>query len=128
MSNIFLFSFSFLAALLFFRVTIYSISKPLSEITAYTREGAKLHHLHYGILLVFLSSVLMITAGLGNLTVIMLGFGLGMVMDEFIPSLYLPEPEPLVTKLYKSSFWKTAFLFAILAGLGLGLELLFQRL
>jgi hypothetical protein len=115
MLHVYFFIIPFIAAIIVFRVIIFLISKPLSEITVHTREGAKFHHLHFGVVVLFVGILLVLTYGKNNVSLAFLGFGFGMIIDEYIPSLYLPEPEPFTSTLYRQSFAKTAILALVLA-------------
>lgn len=95
------------APFIFFRTALFIISKPLEQITPYTREGLKFHHFHYGMMLLVVGILGLLLLGNTNFTIILTGLGLGTALDEFFTSLNLPEPEPTVTKLYQKSFLPT---------------------
>lgn len=57
------------------------------------RTGIAIHHGHWGLLWIFLSSMLMIF-GMRNVWVILLaGFGWGLLFDEIIPHLKMPSDQ-----------------------------------
>jgi hypothetical protein len=112
--NLFIFCVSLLVPFMFFRTVIYIISRPLNEQNPYTREGLKFHHSHYGLMLLTVGLVGFLTIGVVPFSIILAGLGLGTILDEFFPSLYLPEPEPVVTAIYRKSFLPTLYILGII--------------
>ncbi len=93
---------------------------------AFTRDktGLQIHHAHYGILFILLASIILLFSGESVLVIILLGLGLGLILDEFIPSLLMPGDRPLELEVYKGSFLKTVFLFLIVIAIILLINIL----
>jgi hypothetical protein len=91
----------------FWRAADFKIT-PLRTLT-----GLQIHHGHWGILWIFVSSLLMAFTLRNFWTIGLLGLGWGMVIDEIIPHLKMPtEGRDLELDIYK----KTARPTFILAG------------
>jgi hypothetical protein len=111
MENIWVFIITLITPLIVIRTVIHKMTRSEQDITV-TIQGARFHHLHLGILLVFASAVLFIFTDVNIFSLAFLGLGLGLILDEFIPSLIVPHQEPTSTKLYLSSLRGTIILFS----------------
>ncbi|MBP6060581.1 MAG: hypothetical protein KA515_01075 [Candidatus Pacebacteria bacterium] len=91
--------------ILFFVVPVY-FKKPL------TRSITKLgwHHLHWGIIMILFSAVFLVLFGKNLSVIILLGVGLGLVMDLFIPSLQLKTNREEELAIYSDSLFPTILL------------------
>lgn len=101
------FCVSLVAPLILFRLYIHFYHNSLLK----SITGLNLHHLHYGIILLVISSLILIFYKTNLYSVALTGFGLGLVLDEFIPSLFLKTTrgEELLT--YNQNFIGTIVLF-----------------
>jgi hypothetical protein len=88
------------------------------------RTGLQVHHLHFGVVAVAISALILVTWGKGFLCLAFLGLGLGLILDEFLPSLQMPGNRPLELELYRRTLWPTLALFAAVGLTALGLYLL----
>jgi hypothetical protein len=73
---------------------------------------------------VAISALILVTWGKGFLCLAFLGLGLGLILDEFLPSLQMPGNRPLELELYRRTLWPTLALFAAVGLTALGLYLL----
>ena len=78
------------------------------------KTGIQIHHLHYGVVLVLLAVIAELFLGKNYWTIIFQGLGLGLILDEFISSLMLPEHRSIGLALYRRSFKGTLLLFLFL--------------
>ncbi|OGI82217.1 hypothetical protein A3I95_00570 [Candidatus Nomurabacteria bacterium RIFCSPLOWO2_02_FULL_44_12] len=85
----------------------------------------QIHHLHYGLVLIFVGTIILLFFGRNFWVIIFLGYGLGLAFDEFIGSLRLPEYRPLGLEIYKKAFKPTLALFLIVSLLLLGTALMY---
>ena len=119
------FILAFAAAMLWCRV-LFSVV-PIYFKRPLTRSVLKLswHHLHYGILLTLAGVILLLYFHKNTIVTILLGIGLGLMMDLFIPSLLLETNREEELVVYKKSLVPTIFLFVGVIGLILILPFLF---
>lgn len=110
------------------RTILYFISRPISEIAVHTREGKKFHHLHFGIGILAIGILAFLVLGVTTYSAGLAGVGFGMVIDEFVPSLYIPEPEPFTTATYWKTLRATVLLVAGVVACFLGVLLLIRLL
>jgi hypothetical protein len=80
-----------------------------------TQTGLQIHHLHYGLIFIFCSAVVLLFEGNKSIVILLLGLGLGLVFDEFISSLKLVEHRPLGLEIYSQSFKGTLILFVTIS-------------
>jgi len=95
--------------LLFFIVPLY-FKRPFTRSTLKIRW----HHLHWGIVFALIGSVLLLRSR--NITIssaILLGLGLGLVVDLFIPSLLLETNRDEELVVYRKTLFSTLFLAVV---------------
>ena len=117
------FILAFIGGMLWYRILFYIA--PLYFKRPLTRTILKLkwHHLHWGILLVLLGTIsLLALGGITTVPVVLLGIGLGFMMDLFIPSLLLSTDREEELKIYKESLLPTLLLFAVVVAIILALR------
>lgn len=115
MKHIWIFLIFFLSPMVYWRSLFYLYVKSFDTSFARTKTGLQIHHLHYGVVLIFIASQLLLFTGNSIYVIILLGLGLGLVLDEFIPSLYMPGDRPLELRVYRQALGKTLILFLALA-------------
>jgi hypothetical protein len=127
MSEYLIFVASLLLPFLFFRTVLTKLVKKKGLPGPYIRQGRKFHHLHFGmgILIIGIFGFLSLKNSLFG--VIVSGIGLGMMFDDFVPSLYIPESEPETSKMYFGSFRPTLYLLLSISTLILVLGFLIQK-
>jgi hypothetical protein len=81
-----LFIIFFFLSLVYYRIGVYVKNGSVSSLRALT--GLKVHHYHYGVLLLTIGVILVLIYGLTKLSSVILGFGLGSTLDGFISSLF----------------------------------------
>jgi len=69
------------------RILLAVVPKMVISVPSRKKLGIKVHHLHYGILLLLASYLF--TTPTEQLFYMIQGFGLGLILDVFIPSLYV---------------------------------------
>ncbi|MFA6314755.1 MAG: hypothetical protein WC648_00060 [Candidatus Paceibacterota bacterium] len=76
-----------------------------------TRTGLQIHHGHWGLLFIIISGLWMVFLGRNTPVIIFFGYGLGLLVDEIIPSLKMPSKgRELELQIYKSSLRHTLLL------------------
>ena len=106
--------FLFLALFLWrLEVLLFYSNGGVSFLRALT--GLKIHHYHYGLLIVLMSSLLMIFFRNGLFSIGLMGFGLGTVFDSFISGLLESTGRVVEIVNYNNSFIPTTILFFVIA-------------
>ena len=111
MRDIIIFTIAFLLPFFYWRL-MFVVAKKFAERPKLIGTGIQVHHLHYGIILLLISTAGLLLFGKNTWVVILHGLGLGLIFDEFISSLNLPEHRALGLKLYRASFVGTLMLFS----------------
>ena len=104
-----LFIFSFIMPLIFFRIHVFLNNGKVSILRELT--GLKVHHSHYGIILISITIILLLFYKINNLTTFLSGLGVGTMLDSFISSLF-----PSINRVgeianYNAALIPTLFLF-----------------
>jgi hypothetical protein len=82
------------------------------------KSGLQIHHGHWGLLWIFISSIWLIFIDKNIYIILLAGFGWGLLMDEIIPSLRTPSnnrEEEL--KIYKGALKPTLVLITCMVAL-----------
>lgn len=114
MNELVIFILAFVAPLLYWRGLFYIASHVFNKPFTRTKTGLQVHHAHYGILFILVASIALLFSGENNFVIILLGLGLGLILDEFIPSLLMPGNRPLELETYRKSLSKTIYFFLII--------------
>ncbi|PIP30146.1 hypothetical protein COU12_01965 [Candidatus Jorgensenbacteria bacterium CG10_big_fil_rev_8_21_14_0_10_54_38] len=109
-----LFIIALVVPFVYWRVLFYLAPHVFNKIALRTKTGLQIHHLHYGVVLIFIASLLLLLGGESAYMVVLLGLGLGLVLDEFIASLLMPGDRPLELEVYGKSLFPTAALFSFI--------------
>lgn len=112
------FLISFFLPLILLRPILQRGTQKIAAGQPWETSGWRTHHHHYGVLLLTLGLLVMIASGNSLPSLVPTGLGLGLVMDEFVASLFLTHKEPEASRLYRRSLLWTIALFC-LAGLTL---------
>lgn len=111
--NLVLFCVSLVLPLVIYRTLVFVVyvgrPSPLRALT-----GLTVHHLHYGVIILTVAVVMLILWQRGPLSVILAGLGLGLILDEFIPSLLLQTQRAEEIAAYTRGFVPTIVLFLVL--------------
>jgi len=104
------FILSFIGGLLWYRILFFVV--PIYFKRPLTRSILKLrwHHLHHGIILIFIGVMFLLLYGISTMVIILLGIGLGFIIDLFIPSLQLETDREKELVVYRSSLVPTLIL------------------
>ena len=86
MNKYLLFFSSFIVPLIFYRLVVFLRDGRVSFLRELT--GFKVHHYHYGIILLTVAVILLIFHEISNLTIVVAGLGLGAVLDGFLSSFF----------------------------------------
>ncbi len=125
MQHVLIFTVSLLAPFIIIRGAIHLILSRKHDITAAAPSmGVRFHHLHFGVMAVFAASLVLLFTGKNIFSVGLLGIGLGLILDEFIPSLLVPHQEPEASKIYLSSLRGTLILFVSVVAVVVALSLI----
>lgn len=114
MKEILIFIISLLIPLLYWRTLSYLAKNYMEKPFLRTKTKLQIHHLHYGIILVFIASLLLLFLGKNIYVTILLGLGLGLMLDLFIPSILMKSDRKTELEVYRKTFIKTLILFAII--------------
>lgn len=70
------------------------------------------HHYHHGIIIVTVSAIALTIVGVKPWVIILLGIGLGFIIDEFVWSLMMPGNRTVELEIYQRSFKPTLIFLA----------------
>lgn len=76
--------------------------------------GLNIHHIHYGIVFILIASILVIIEIQKIYILALLGFGLGFMLDDFIPSLLIKSDRKKEIRTYSKSFMPTIILIILI--------------
>ena len=128
MNELIIFILAFIAPLLYWRILYYLASHLFNKPFTRTKTGLQVHHGHYGIIFILISSVVTLFTGETVYMTALLGLGLGLILDEFIPSLLMPGDRTLELEIYRRSLSKTIIFFSIIIAIILLLSVLTGKL
>jgi hypothetical protein len=115
--TILLFVGSLLLPLIVLRPILQRGSAKVAAGGEWKTSGWRTHHHHFGVVLLTGGLLIMLASTNSPASVIPTGIGLGLVLDEFVASLFLPHEEPQAARLYRWSLPLTMFIFGSLIGL-----------
>jgi glycosyltransferase involved in cell wall biosynthesis len=106
-----LFLVSLIIPAIIYRVVISLSSNTVSPLRTLT--GLSFHHLHYGIILLTISLLILLFNKKNKLTFILSGIGFSLTLDSFIPSLLLKTERGMELVAYNRSLLFTVILFIV---------------
>ncbi len=109
---------------LYYRALFFTVSKIFDKPFLREKTGLKIHHIHYGMVLSLIASVVILLSEKNIYVTTFLGFGLGFMFDEFIPALLMKSKRSDEMIAYRKSFKPTLILIIFIAILILILSLL----
>jgi hypothetical protein len=124
MKDLFLFLSFLILPFLYWRSVFFLMRKTFDKPFTRTKTGLQVHHFHYGIVFVAIAALILVISGKNGLSLAFLGIGLGLILDEFIPSLQMPGNRPLELEIYQRTLWPTLVLFVAFVILAIALYLL----
>jgi len=107
--NFLIFSTAFIIPMIYYRIAVLFFVEEVSTLRAIT--GLSIHHAHYGIILLTISILMFVFYKRNNLSIALAGGGLGLVLDEFIPSLLFTSLRAQEIDVYFRGFIPTVILF-----------------
>ena len=121
-----LFIISFLAPLVYYRLFFFIIAPPQENYLSPLRKltGLSIHHLHYGLILLTISTLLLLFYKRNILSTILAGLGLGLSLDSFIPSLFIETIREKELMVYSQHFGDSLILFLVVVAVALGVYIL----
>ncbi len=113
-TDILKFTLSFMGGLLWYRILFFIV--PIYFKRPLTRSVLKLrwHHLHWGVVLIFIGTILLLLSGKTTAVIVLFGVGLGFIIDLFIPSLQLETDREKELVAYRNSLLPTLLLGALI--------------
>ena len=114
MNPLLLFIISFLIPFLFFRIGFIIFPGAFKERVFGLSFGYNLHHLHLGFLLFFIAGVMVLLDTSKTSLLIVLGLGLGLIIDEFTCFTLMRSERKEELMVYRKSLKSTSILFLVL--------------
>lgn len=115
MNEIIIFLLAFLTPFLYYRSLFYIYRNYFKESSLRVKSGLQIHHLHYGCILLVITSMILLFYGKNAYSIVLLGFGIGLILDEFVPALLMPGNRKLELKAYEKGFIPTLILLLVLS-------------
>ena len=112
--EILIFLIAFIAPVLYWRFLFWMARNRFNKPYLRTKTGLQIHHIHYGIILVLAGTLLILFLGKSLWVVGIMGLGLGLILDELVPSLLMPGNRELELEVYKKSLRGTLVLISII--------------
>ena len=109
----FVFIIALLLPLFYWRILSYTATGYMQKPFLRRTTGLTVHHLHYGVLFVFIAALLLLFSGRNIFVIVFLGLGLGLILDLFIPSLIMKTDRRAELKVYRETFMGTVILFVV---------------
>lgn len=122
MKEMWIFIIFLLAPMLYWRTMSKIAKNYMKKPIIRTKTGLQIHHLHHGIIFVLIASLILLFVGKNNYVIALLGVGLGLMFDFFIPSVLIKSDRKKELKIYQETFVKTLILFLILIFIVIGLS------
>ena len=98
------------------------------KISLRKKVGLQIHHAHWGLIWIFISSIWFIFGEKSVYPILMAGLGWGLILDEIIPHLRMPsDNRALELEIYKIATKPTIILISVVAVAFLLLFLLIGR-
>jgi len=114
MDEVLIFIISLLIPMLYWRILSYIAKGYMKKPFLRNKTKLQIHHLHHGIILAFIASLLLLFLGKNIYVIILLGLGLGLMLDLFIPSILMKSDRRAELEVYRKTFVKTLILFAVI--------------
>ena len=109
-----IFIIAFILPFVYYRALLFFASRTFDKPLLREKTGLKIHHIHYGMILTFLAVVILLFFDKNIYVITLLGLGLGLMYDEFIPALYMKSNRKDELTAYKQSFAKTLIMFILI--------------
>lgn len=110
------FLFLFLAPMIYQRGHYALRPEHFLRISLRKKVGLQIHHAHWGLIWIFISSVWFIFGDKSIYPILMAGLGWGLILDEIIPHLRMPsDARELELDIYKGATKPTIILIVVVA-------------
>ena len=104
----------FLAPMIYQRTRFALQPDYFYKITLRKKVGLQIHHAHWGLIWIFISSIWFIFGDKSIYPILMAGLGWGLILDEIIPHLRMPSDDrTLELDIYKKATKPTIILIGI---------------
>jgi hypothetical protein len=123
-NEILFFIIAFAFPLVYYRILLSTKSKVFEKPVLREKTGLKIHHIHYGMIISLIATIFFLFIGKNIYITTALGFGMGLIYDEFIPVLLMKSKRSDEIDVYKKSFKSTLIMFMIIIILLIILSLL----
>ena len=105
-----IFILSLIAPFIFCRALLYARPKLFERPLVKRMTGLQIHHYHYGLALAMIGVVLILLNGKQLWAIVLLGIGMGFLLDETTTVMLVPSESNIEFQIYKNSFKSTAIL------------------
>jgi hypothetical protein len=109
-----IFIIAFILPFIYLRLLFSIYKKTFNKPYLRTKTGLQIHHGHYGVGLIFIAAIILLFLSRDIWVIVLLGLGLGLIIDESISLMLMPGNRALELDVYSKSFKSTAFLFMVL--------------
>jgi len=123
-NEILFFIIAFVLPHLYYRTLLFTASKVFDKPILREKTELKIHHIHYGMIISLIATLFLLFIEKNIYITTALGFGLGLMYDEFIPALLMKSKRSDEMVVYKKSFKSTLIMFGTIILLLIILSLL----
>ena len=117
--NIIIFSIALLIAFVYWRIYVFLFFNQGNFPLLRAITGLRIHHYHYGIIFVLIAAIMFVLDKINKFSVILIGFGLGTILDSFISRLLPSTTRAQELANYNLAFISTILLFSIIIVFGI---------
>ena len=108
-----IFAFFLICPTIYQRTKYYFSYKSFLKTELRAKTGLQIHHGHWGIIFIFISSMTLLFWQKNIFSISLMGLGWGLLLDEVIPSLMMPSKDRILElEVYKKAQKSTIFLIA----------------
>ena len=117
--NIIIFLISLLIAFIYWRTHVFLFYSNGNSPFLRAITGLTIHHYHYGIIFVLIAAIMFVLNKISKFSIILMGFGLGTILDSFISRLLPSTIRAQEIANYNQAFISTTLLFSIIIIFGI---------
>ena len=114
-----IFSLAFIIPIIFFRIFVFLLCAEDYCPIAQSITGLTIHHFHFGMLLLLIAILLLVFFKKNDYTIGLTGLGLGITLDQFVPSLLLQTGRAEEVAVYFDSLFGTIILAVLVIALSI---------
>lgn len=112
--NHFAFIVGLISPLIIWRTLCYLFNGKMPQSPIRNKTKFNVHHFHYGIVILILGIIMLLILEKNWYVFLILGFGLGNILDEFTSSLKLNSDRTIELNIYNKELKNTIFVFIVL--------------